>query len=80
MKKAREAFMLGYTQVGNGTTKVLVFHGWFGDYSVWEPTFKAMDTEQFSYVFIDYRGYGKSSELSGDYTCLLYTSPSPRDS
>lgn len=60
--------MLGYTQVGNGTTKVLVFHGWFGDYSVWEPTFKAMDTEQFSYVFIDYRGYGKSSELSGNYT------------
>ena len=60
--------MLGYTQVGNGDTKVLVFHGWFGDYSVWQPTFSAMDTEQFTYVFIDYRGYGKSSELGGDYT------------
>ena len=60
--------MLGYTKVGEGNTKVLVFHGWFGDYSVWEPTFKAMDTEQFSYLFIDYRGYGKSAALNGTYT------------
>lgn len=60
--------MLGYTKIGHGDTKVLVFHGWFGDYSVWEPTFKAMDTDQFTYLFIDYRGYGKSAELSGNYT------------
>ncbi|MEZ5476812.1 MAG: alpha/beta hydrolase [Thiolinea sp.] len=60
--------MLGYTTVGNGAEKVLVFHGWFGDYSVWEPTFKAMDTERFTYAFIDYRGYGKSAEQSGEYT------------
>ncbi|MGB0847039.1 MAG: alpha/beta fold hydrolase [Thiolinea sp.] len=60
--------MLGYTQIGTGDTKVLVFHGWFGDYSVWEPMFKMMDTEQFSYVFIDYRGYGKSADLTGEYT------------
>lgn len=60
--------MLGYTQIGHGETKVLVFHGWFGDYSVWEPTFKALNTDAFSYLFIDYRGYGRSSELSGDYT------------
>ena len=29
---------IGYTLVGNGAEKVMVFHGWFGDYSVWEPT------------------------------------------
>jgi len=64
--------MLGYTKIGGGDTKVLVFHGWFDDYSVREPTFKPMDTEQFSYLFIDYRGYGKSTELSGDYTERLF--------
>ncbi len=59
---------LAYTTIGKGENKVLVFHGWFGDYSVWEPCFKAIDTDKFTYVFIDYRGYGKSAELSGHYS------------
>ncbi|MCB1620725.1 MAG: alpha/beta hydrolase [Thiothrix sp.] len=60
--------MPGHTLIGSGPRKVLVFHGWFGDYSVWEPTFTAMDTAAFSYCFIDYRGYGKSASQSGHYT------------
>lgn len=59
---------IGYTKIGNGAEHVLVFHGWFGDYTAWEPTFKALDTESFTYVFIDYRGYGKSAALTGDYS------------
>lgn len=59
---------IGYTLVGNGAEKVMVFHGWFGDYSVWEPTFSAMDTDTFTYAFLDYRGYGKSAEQTGDYS------------
>ncbi|HPE62350.1 MAG: alpha/beta hydrolase [Thiothrix sp.] len=59
---------LGHTLIGSGPHKVLVFHGWFGDYSVWKPTFSAMDTDTFSYCFIDYRGYGKSAAQSGQYT------------
>lgn len=60
--------MLDYTAIGQGPEKVLVFHGWFGDYSVWEPTFKAMDSERFTYLFIDYRGYGQSRGLLGEYS------------
>ena len=59
---------IGYTKIGNGTDNVLVLHGWFGDYSVWEPTFNSLNTEKYTYVFMDYRGYGKSMEMSGDYT------------
>lgn len=59
---------LGYTCVGEGAEKVLVFEGWFGDYTIWQPTFAAMDTAAFSYIFMDYRGYGKSGQLKGAYT------------
>lgn len=59
---------LGYTTIGQGAEHVLVFHGWFGDYTAWEPTFKSLDTDNFTYVFIDYRGYGKSAALTGDYS------------
>ena len=59
---------IGYTQIGSGQEKVLILHGWFGDYSVWEPTFNSLDQDAFTYVFIDYRGYGKSKDLEGNYT------------
>lgn len=59
---------IGHTIVGTGAEKVLVLHGWFGDYSVWEPTFNSLDKDTFTYVFIDYRGYGKSKSITGNYT------------
>ena len=59
---------IGHTIIGSGQEKVLVLHGWFGDYAVWEPTFPSLDKETFTYVFMDYRGYGKSIELKGEYT------------
>ncbi|OOY34835.1 alpha/beta hydrolase [Solemya velum gill symbiont] len=59
---------IGHTIIGSGPETVFVLHGWFGDYSVWEPTFPALDKETFTYVFIDYRGYGKSADIDGSYT------------
>ena len=59
---------IGHSVVGSGPEKVLVLHGWFGDYAVWEPTFSSLDKETFTYIFIDYRGYGKSTQMSGDYS------------
>lgn len=59
---------IGYTEIGTGDEKILVLHGWFGDYSVWEPTFNSINKNKFTYCFIDYRGYGKSKEVSGEYT------------
>lgn len=59
---------IGHTTVGSGKEYVLVFHGWFGDYAVWEPTFNSLDKDAFTYVFMDYRGYGKSRDITGDYS------------
>lgn len=59
---------IGHTIVGTGKEKVIVLHGWFGDYSVWEPTFSSLDKDTFTYVFMDYRGYGKSGDMNGNYS------------
>jgi len=59
---------IGHTQIGSGDEKVIILEGWFGDYQVWEPTFNSLDKNTFTYVFMDYRGYGKSAELTGEYS------------
>ncbi len=59
---------IGHTVIGEGDEKVIVQHGWFGDYQVWEPVFSSLDKKKYSFVFIDYRGYGKSKDLYGDYS------------
>lgn len=59
---------IGHTRIGTGNEKVLVLHGWFGDYAVWEPTFNSLDKATFTYEFMDYRGYGKSKDMVGDYS------------
>jgi pimeloyl-ACP methyl ester carboxylesterase len=59
---------IGHTSIGSGKEKVLVLHGWFGDYEVWSPTFNALDKNTFTYVFMDYRGYGKSRDMKGEFS------------
>lgn len=57
-----------YSMIGDGPEHVLVLHGWFGDHSVFSPIFPSLDAERFTYVFPDYRGYGKSIAMTGAYT------------
>ena len=59
---------MGHTSIGTGAENVLVLHGWFGDYAVWEPTFNSLDKNTFTYLFMDFRGYGKSIDMTGDYS------------
>ncbi|HEX4443758.1 MAG TPA: alpha/beta fold hydrolase [Galbitalea sp.] len=59
---------LGFTTVGNGPLKTIVLHGWFGDHTVWSPTFPLLDVTRFTYAFVDYRGYGRSRALEGQHT------------
>ena len=59
---------IGHTLIGSGNENVIVLHGWLGDYAVWEPTFPSLALDQFTYAFMDYRGYGKSRDQAGDYT------------
>jgi pimeloyl-ACP methyl ester carboxylesterase len=59
---------IGHRLFGEGPEGVLVLHGWFGDHSVFGPVFPALDTKTFSYAFMDYRGYGLSRPITGEYS------------
>ncbi|WP_321934646.1 alpha/beta hydrolase [Paraburkholderia sp. J8-2] len=57
-----------FHRVGHGPHPVLVLHGWFGDAHSFEQIEPWLSGHAFSYVFMDYRGYGKMREARGDYT------------
>ncbi|RXV69688.1 alpha/beta hydrolase [Burkholderia stabilis] len=57
-----------FHRVGNGPHPVLVLHGWFGDAHAFEPIEAWLSREHFSYVFMDFRGYGRMRDARGDYT------------
>lgn len=68
MSKLFSTEAIGYQLFGNGQEKVLVLHNWFSDCSSYEPMMPYLNTEQFTYVFMDLRGYGRSKHLVGEYS------------
>jgi len=58
----------GYLQIGHGPRKVLAMSGWFGEAADWTVMANAFDPEVFTIVSFDYRGYGLSSHLCGEFT------------
>lgn len=58
----------GGVVVGSGPVKVLALHGWFGHARAWGPLVESLDTDRFSYAFLDYRGYGHRQDVAGAYT------------
>jgi pimeloyl-ACP methyl ester carboxylesterase len=60
--------MIACERIGTGAHRVVVLHGWFGDHAIWKPTYDLLDTDRFTYGFVDYRGYGASRQLPGPYT------------
>lgn len=63
-----EENMIGYKVVGTGSEKVLVMHNWFSDSTCYDPILPYLDTDQFTFVFVDWRGYGQSKDISGVYS------------
>jgi pimeloyl-ACP methyl ester carboxylesterase len=59
---------IGHSIYGSGKEGIIVLHGWFGDHTVFAPMLPFLDTETFTYAFIDYRGYGSSRHMQGEYT------------
>jgi len=57
-----------FHRVGNGPHPVLVLHGWFGDAHSFEQIEPWLSRDVFSYVFMDYRGYGGMRATHGAYT------------
>ena len=59
---------IGYKTYGSGSSGVIVLHGWFGDHTVFSPVIPFLDTDTFTYAFMDYRGYGLSRDIAGEHT------------
>lgn len=60
---------LGYTKIGTGKTYIMVLHELMGDSRNYEAIHPFLDTNNFTYIFVDHRGYGKSKDIKGVYTC-----------
>jgi esterase len=54
--------------IGNGSHPVIVLHGWFTDRHGYAPMEHALTPGEFTYAFMDYRGYGEMMNASGAYT------------
>jgi pimeloyl-ACP methyl ester carboxylesterase len=59
---------LAYGIHGAGPEKVMVLHSWMGDARSFDAMKPYLDTEVFTYVFADLRGYGESRDIPGAYT------------
>lgn len=60
--------IIAHKQMGSGAEKVLVLHHWMGDLTSYDFMLPYLNTERFTYVFADLRGYGGSKEMRGAYT------------
>jgi 3-oxoadipate enol-lactonase len=60
--------ILAHDVYGAGTEKVLMLHSWVDDASSFDMVKPYLNTEKYTYVFADLRGYGKSRKIKGDYT------------
>ncbi|WHZ11704.1 MAG: hypothetical protein OJF60_002143 [Burkholderiaceae bacterium] len=54
--------------IGNGPRKVIGLHGWFTHGGGWGPMVDVLDTGNFTYAFMDCRGYGGMKGRGGPYT------------
>lgn len=66
--------MLGHRLVGRldrsgqSLLPVLVMNDWIGDTSTWDAAEPYLDTDRFTYVLTDLRGYGRSRAQTGAFT------------
>ncbi len=59
---------IGYKTIGKGSQKVLFLHGWLSDLTIYDEIIPFFDSDKYTLMFVDYRGYGLSKHLTGDYT------------
>ncbi|MGX7704926.1 alpha/beta fold hydrolase [Methylobacterium sp. Gmos1] len=59
---------LAVTRIGEGPVKVIAAHTWLADHQTYAPMLPFLDRERFTWVFPDFRGYGGSRAIDGDFT------------
>ncbi|MFG1372786.1 alpha/beta hydrolase [Xanthobacter oligotrophicus] len=59
---------LGYTTVGSGPRKVMAAHTWLADHRTYAPMMAFLDGTAATFVFPDFRGYGRSRDRDGAFS------------
>lgn len=59
---------IAHKQIGSGKEKVLVMHSWTGDSTSYDSMLPYLNSDDYTYVFVDLRGYGGSKEMQGTYS------------
>jgi len=54
--------------IGTGAHKVIALHGWFADRHAFAPMEGVLTGSEFTYAFMDCRGYGGMRDVAGSYT------------
>jgi len=54
--------------VGHGPVKIIVSHGWIADSTLFDLFIEEIDFNQFTYAFMDARGYGSRLQDRGPWT------------
>ncbi len=60
---------LGHKILGTGETQIMILHELMGDHNNYEAILPYLDKTNFTYTFVDLRGYGLSKNISGEYSC-----------
>lgn len=59
--------MIGHERFGSGRRTVIVLNDLLSDTSSWDGVRPYLDTERFTWVFADLRGYGRSRAIPGRF-------------
>jgi pimeloyl-ACP methyl ester carboxylesterase len=59
---------LAHEFIGKGSEQVIMMGGWLGDHTVFQPIYNWLNQAEFTYCFVDPRGYGNSKDIAGQYT------------
>jgi pimeloyl-ACP methyl ester carboxylesterase len=59
---------IAHKQIGSGKEKVLVMHNWMGDSTSYDAMLPYLNTDDYTYVFVDLRGYGRSKDMRGIFS------------
>ena len=58
---------LNYKKIGIGKKTVIVMHEWMGDHTNYDATIPYLNKIDFTWIFVDFRGYGLSKEIKGNF-------------
>ena len=68
MKDTGEHMIIGHELYGSGPEGVIVMHDFYGCRDTWAFARNFFDTRNFTFAFVEVRGYGVSRHIPGEYT------------